>query len=369
MTSITGTASSRASVSALRSAGPDLGRNDALPETLAGLVIRTSGWHQLSATSMAVLVFLLSTVPIDLQRRIVNGAVEDGSARSLLLISGLYLGAGLGTGFLKLGLNFYRGWISESATRWLRLWCLRAASEPRRDRTADVEGVEISIVVAESEPVGAFIGNSISEPVLQLGLLLTIFGYLAYLQPLIAALSFAVLLPQFVFVPLMQQAINRRIGLRIVELRSVSIRIVSQALDLAESAASIDRVLRINMSIYGLKFSMNFFMNSLHHLGITAVLAVGGYYVLNGWTEVGTVVAFISGLVKLNDPWGDLVDWFRDFLAARAKFQLIVQSSLVRADYAEAPGCSDVDSGSGGRARAPTPSHSAISTTGEGAAV
>ncbi|HML09345.1 MAG TPA: hypothetical protein VK432_00690 [Stellaceae bacterium] len=38
---------------------------------------------------------------------------------------------------------------------------------------------------------------------------------------------------------------------------------------------------------------------------------------------VGTVVAFISGLTKVNDPWNDLVTFLRDMTNARVKYRLI----------------------------------------------
>jgi ABC-type bacteriocin/lantibiotic exporter with double-glycine peptidase domain len=61
------------------------------------------------------------------------------------------------------------------------------------------------------------------------------------------------------------------------------------------------------MQIYRRKFSMTFLMNLIYHLGTVGILAVGGWLLLNGKTDVGTVVAFISGLNRKNDPWGDLV--------------------------------------------------------------
>ena len=35
-----------------------------------------------------------------------------------------------------------------------------------------------------------------------------------------------------------------------------------------------------------------------------------------------SVVAFVSGLAKVNDPWGDLVDWFREMTLVRTRYQL-----------------------------------------------
>ncbi|WP_425486939.1 hypothetical protein [Microvirga thermotolerans] len=44
---------------------------------------------------------------------------------------------------------------------------------------------------------------------------------------------------------------------------------------------------------------------------------------VRGRTEVGTVVAFIAGLGQINDPWGDLVNWFRDLKVTRTKYGMI----------------------------------------------
>ncbi len=77
------------------------------------------------------------------------------------------------------------------------------------------------------------------------------------------------------------------------------------------------------MGVFKLKFSMNFLMNMMHHLGIASILAIGGYYVATGETQIGTVVAFVSGLSQINDPWGDLVNWFPELSVTRTKYDLI----------------------------------------------
>ena len=42
--------------------------------------------------------------------------------------------------------------------------------------------------------------------------------------------------------------------------------------------------------------------------------------------EVGTVVAFISGLSKVNDPWGDLVNYMREATVSQVKYRLIAST-------------------------------------------
>jgi hypothetical protein len=38
------------------------------------------------------------------------------------------------------------------------------------------------------------------------------------------------------------------------------------------------------------------------------------------------VVAFISGIGRLNDPWGDLVNYFRDVNVTQIKYRLLVDA-------------------------------------------
>jgi ABC-type bacteriocin/lantibiotic exporter with double-glycine peptidase domain len=69
---------------------------------------------------------------------------------------------------------------------------------------------------------------------------------------------------------------------------------------------------------------MNYLMNLTHHLEIAGALLFGGWCVLNGMTELGTVVAFISAIGRLHDPWGDLVNYFRDVTSTQVRYGLLV---------------------------------------------
>jgi ABC-type multidrug transport system fused ATPase/permease subunit len=269
----------------------------------------------------------LTAVPLELQRRIVNDAAHGGAFAPILALAITYIAVALAEGGTKLALNIYRGWVSENAVRHLRRAALEAAS-PRGS-----EGVELSMVLSEVEPIGGFVGAAVSEPLLQGGILLAVFGYLVFLDPWLAALSFLVFAPQLVFVPLLQAAINRRVERRVLTMREVSDGIVREggersAVSHAQQAR-IDHVFVLHMGMYKLKFTMNFLMNLTHHSGVAAALALGGWYVVQGQIEIGSVVAFISGLGKLNDPWGDLVNWFRDMTINRVKYRL-VREALVR---------------------------------------
>ena len=86
-------------------------------------------------------------------------------------------------------------------------------------------GVRISIIVSEAEAVGGFAGGSFSEPVLNAGILLSVFGYMLYVEPWMALVALLMFSPQLLFIPTLQEAINRRTQRRIETLRAVSVAI------------------------------------------------------------------------------------------------------------------------------------------------
>jgi ABC-type bacteriocin/lantibiotic exporter with double-glycine peptidase domain len=297
-----------------------------IPKSFRSFIWRTSGHHQIWLAALSAIVFGLTTAPLEIQRRVVNDAFKGGQFSAILLLGAIYLAISLASGLTKLVLNVYRNWVGENVVRDLRMSIdQKITIDITKRKAAEAEGVEISLVVAESDPVGQFVGSAVAEPMLQGGILLSVLGYMAYLQPLIAVVVLAVLSPQFVFVPLMQRAINKRATARVVILRGVSVAIVEHpaAFGDRKQQQRFDTAFELNMGIYMLKFSMNFLMNFMRQLGIGGILLLGGWLVVNGRTQVGTVVAFISGLAEINDPWGDLVTWFRDMRVVNAKYRLI----------------------------------------------
>ena len=300
----------------------------ALPRHLFRYILATSWIHQIPLVGLTVAAFLFEVVPLELQRRIVNDAVKDRQYRLIVLLCVVYAAAALVQGAIKLAMNLYRGWIGENAKRDLRRRvCASRGGMPTDLPQADAQGTAVSMIVAEVEPVGGFIGTSVSEPLLQAGVLVTVLAYILHLDLWMAAAALVLFIPQLVFVPLMQHAMNRRTGLRVWMLRQIGSGIISQhepreTCDPAD-AARIDQVLRLNMDILKFKFTMNFLMNLCSHLQVVAALLIGGWLVLNDQIEVGAVVAFISGVARLNDPWGDLVNYFREASLTLVKYNLV----------------------------------------------
>jgi ABC-type bacteriocin/lantibiotic exporter with double-glycine peptidase domain len=247
------------------------------------------------------------------------------------MLAVIYAGIVLGEGLVKLLMNIYRGWVGEKAVRVLRLAASALVdSMPKKRDNAGIQGVEISLILPEPEPIGGFVGIVVSEFVVQAGTLLSAFAYMFFMQPVLAFTCLLIFLPQLVFVPLMQAAINRRVQSRIKVLREASVDVLATQRGEAEVARVIKQELRfanifsLNLGVVKLRYSMHFLMNLTHNFAKVIVLGVGGWYVIDGQTEVGTVVAFVSGLNNVHDPWAGLVTWYEGMMVTRARYQTFV---------------------------------------------
>ena len=298
---------------------------------------RTSARDQLALVALSTGVFLLELAPLELQRRIVNAAVDHREYRVIAVLCAIYLAVSLLHGGLKLVTNVYRGSVSEKTNRHLRLQLGPRATEDALHEAKDAlheagAGVRISIIVSEAEAVGGFAGGSFSEPVLNAGILLSVFGYMVIVQPWMALIAFLMFSPQFLFISALQEAINRRTARRIETLRALSASIVEETSagtgvgGLRRFRRRIRFVYLLNLQIFARKFGINFLMNLFYSVGVIGILAAGSWLVLSGRTEVGTIVAFISGAARMNAPWRDLMTWFRELSNAGTKYRLIVKA-------------------------------------------
>ena len=154
-----------------------------LPRGVYGYVLAASGWHQLLLVALTVGVFLLEIVPLELQRRIVNDLVKDRPYRWVIILCAVYAGIVLVQGGTKLVLNIYRSWVGERAIRDLRRRMHSVVSRrPPPRRRPEAEGIQVSMIVAEVEPIGGFVGGSISEPLLQGGIIFSVLAYMIHVD-------------------------------------------------------------------------------------------------------------------------------------------------------------------------------------------
>lgn len=284
---------------------------------------REGSRQQLWLCLLALTVFLLTLAPLELQRHIIDDAIATSDLRLLVILGAAYLTVILLQGSLKYLFRVYRGTVSERAVRSLRKRVYSRREDQQQGSTDEAgQGRAVSMVAAEVERLGGFVGESFSEPVLQFGILASVLGYMFVVEPRVAAVALIFFLPQVILVPLIQRVVNRRAKRKVQLVRDLGDEIAHE--DDVEShprryAEEVDQVYRTRISYFRLKFLQKFINNILNHLGPLSVLMVGGYYVITGVTTIGTVVAFISGFERMADPSRRLLAYYR--LAAESQVQ------------------------------------------------
>jgi len=308
-----------------------------MPQSLYRFIWQSSRRQQVWLVLLTLLVAPMSMIPLELQRRIVDDAIHNQDLRYMFLLCGIYLAVLLLQGGLKYTLNVYRGGLVERIALQLRARIFDLlVDEPlkHREHSATMDkGAVVSMTSAEVEEVAGFVGDSISFPLLQAGTAFGTLGYLFWVQPEIAAFALALFVPQIVIVPLGQRRINRWAAIHARLLRKLGGVIVSSDKSsmtlkhLERRFAKLSRgALTTRVLIFRVKFLLTFLGNFVDALGPLIVLSVGGWLVLNGKTEVGTLVVFISGFQKVAEPWDQLLTFYRTTSNARTKYRLIVDT-------------------------------------------
>jgi len=307
-----------------------------MPKSLYSFIWRSSKRQQIWLVALTLIVAPMSMIPLELQRRIVDDAIHNQNLAYMLALCAIYLVVLLLQGGLKYLLNVYRGSLVERVAFELRGHVFQVlVDEPLKShqRTPIDKGAIVSMTSSEVEEVAGFVGDSISFPLLQAGTALGTLGYLFWVQPEIAAFAVVLFIPQTLIVPMGQRRINRWAVIHARLLRKLGATIVSgdkTTLTFKHLERRFGKLARgartTRVLIYRVKFFLTFLGNFIDAIGPLIVLAVGGYLVLQGKAEVGTLVVFISGFQKVADPWDQLLTFYRTTSNARTKYRLIVDT-------------------------------------------
>ena len=200
------------------------------------------------------------------------------------------------------------------------------------ETTKDKAGTFVAMIASEAEAVGKFVGDCISTPTVQAGTLLSVLGYMLYTEPLLGLVVLLIAVPQVVVVPMIQRRINTLVRERVRTVRRAGDLVVENMQGGGGSSASslgseigkaFETIFGVRLRVFKLKFGLKGLVSALQSVGVFALLFVGGIMVLKGKTEIGIVVAFISGLDRVLDPWRELIAFVRSTSAAKVQFDLL----------------------------------------------
>ncbi len=273
---------------------------------------------------IAIMVFA-RVLPLELQRKIVNEAINLGNIEKLFIYCGIYLVAVVFASSMKYLTNVIQTLISERTTARMRKELYyHILTLPLGFFRKTQPGLVVNALTTELTLPGNFVGSSIAAPVTNLLTLLAFAGYLLWLNWLLALVSLSIYPIVIFLVPMLQKRVNRANKKRVDASRNFSSRIAESVSGIHEIQGNgahaiengkynkiVDKLLKIRivwrLYRFGIK-SLNGFFSSL---GPFLVFILGGWLAIKGQLELGALMAFVSAQEKLFDPWKELIEFFQ----------------------------------------------------------
>lgn len=292
-----------------------------------GYVARMTGWHQLAACGLALAVAGANILPIDLQRRLVDHAIREKDIQLFIILCWVYFGAIVLHKGLKFVLGVYQNWMTESAVYYTRahIFGIYDHHLGERQTERDNSGVAVSIIGSETDKIGEFVGTAISEATINVAMLVGVIGYMLVVDPKIALIGIALLIPQIVLTPLVQRKLNRLVAINVGLLRALG-RDVSHLRYQNGGHRELWRTIYRNRMIQSLiRNGLKAMLNLLNSLAPLVVLIIGGYQIMQGQSTVGVILAFISGFDRVSEPVRNLITFYRNAQQANVQHAMIAR--------------------------------------------
>ncbi|OIP95159.1 MAG: ABC transporter ATP-binding protein [Syntrophobacteraceae bacterium CG2_30_61_12] len=320
------------------------------------MVTRRPLWYWVKTSNLKLQAILLVVIvvtvaarvlPLEMQKRIVNQAINLKKLNLLYVYCSYYLLAVVTASLLKYVITILQTYIGEQTLVKVRkdlyAHILQLPLQYYRKTPA---GLVVSSLVTEVASVGEFVGQAVAVPVTNLLTLLTFGAYLFYLNPMLAGLSLAIYPFVMIVVPRMQRLSNRANKQRVDVTRNLSSKIGetisgihevhgngSYAIENSKYGVFVDQLCKIRVVwvLYrnGVKVINNFFQN----LGPFILFMVGGYLAIQGRFDLGALVAFLSANEKLYDPWKELMDFYQLYQDASVRYRRTMEYFDVEPDY------------------------------------
>ncbi len=296
-------------------------------------------------------LFPLQYMTLELPKRIINDAI--GAQSSTIDVMGFeidqitflmalcfgFLLAVAAHGLMKMRINTMKGVLSERMLRRFRFQLIARIlrfPQPYFERVS--QGELVSMVTAESEPMGGLMGDAISQPVLQAGQMITILSFL-FLQSFWFGLAAVALIPvQGWLIPKLQRRINLLNKERIKRVRVLAAAIGESAAGasalrlnggwryrMAMISHQLGTLFEIRFDIYQKKFFMKFINNFIGQLTPFFFYLIGGLLVLQGSVSLGALVAALAAYKDLSSPWKELLTYYNQTQDMSVRWEIIIE--------------------------------------------
>jgi ABC-type multidrug transport system fused ATPase/permease subunit len=252
----------------------------------------------------------------------------------LLSLSSAFLALVLIGGAFKFLTSTYRYRVGDRLLRRLRYELVeRLLRFPVKDFRTQSSGQIVSMVAAETSPLGLFMSEAFTVPTVAAGTLFTVLLFI-FMQDWMMGVAALALYPlQLYLIPRIQNRLNELERRRAIELRHVSDNvehIVTNAaeihghdtsrLELAIVGKRLQTIFDIRVRIATLRYTINILNQFFSQLTPFFFLSIGGYLVIQGEISLGSLVAVLAAHKDMYAPWKDLIDYYQKAADSSVKY-------------------------------------------------
>ena len=320
--------------------------------TVWKFIVRHSLRSQILLLALTLVSFPFLYLSLELPKIIINDAIDGTDFPRnvlgweleqipfLMALCVVFLLIVLLNGGLKFVNNVYRGTVGERMLRRLRYQLYQHVLRfplPQFRRMS--QGEVVSMITAETEPLGGYIGDSVALPAFQGGTLLTLLAFMFIQDPALGLAAVALYPVQIYLIPKLQKKVNELKAERTRRVRKLSERIGevvggikevhthdTSQYELAEFSSRVGEIFHIRYRIYLNKFFIKFLNNFIAQVTPFFFFSIGGWLVIRGNITFGALVAVLAAYKDLSSPWKELLNFYQIKEDARIKYGLLYDS-------------------------------------------
>lgn len=298
-----------------------------------------------------IIAVIARVLPLEMQKRIVNEAINLRKIDLLFLYCGIYLAAVVVASGLKFIISTLQNLISQKVLTDMRKELYHhILTIPLNFFRKTQPGMVVSSLVTELASPSNFVGMAFGATISNILTLLAFTGYLLWLNPMLAILSLSVYPLVLFLLPVLQKRVNIANKRRVEVTRNLSNKIGESITGIHEIQGNgaynienrkfgrlADKLMKIRIvwSGYriGIKVANNFFVG----LGPFIVFILGGFLVIKGRLDLGALVAFLSAQEKLYDPWKELIEFYQVYQDGKVNYKKTMDYFDVEPEYTLEP--------------------------------
>ena len=246
-------------------------------------------------------------------------------------------------GGLRFQINTMKGWLGERMLRRLRYALFDHILRFPLARFRRMKSAELATMIKdEVEPLGGFVGESMITPLSLAGEALTAMVFILLQHVYLGMIAFGVVVLQAFVIPRLRRQLLTLAKQRQISARQLAGRIAEVAdgatevhahdtsnYERAEVSSRLGKIFRIRFEFYQRKFLIKFLNNFLSQVAPFLFYLIGGYLVIQGRLDIGTLVAVIAAYKDLPSPIKELIDWDQQRLDVQIKYTQVVEQFTV----------------------------------------